>query len=97
SKTFAVTFTNIGRQTITVTDTAKATIKGISPASVVSVTGTAPSVTAGLAGPAVGVRGQPMTFTLSAGETGQPAGTVFTYKIDWDGNGTVDQTITGAS
>jgi Ca2+-binding RTX toxin-like protein len=38
-----------------------------------------------------------LPYTLTASETGQPAGTSFTYRIDWDGNGTVDQTLSGAS
>jgi Ca2+-binding RTX toxin-like protein len=53
------------------------------------------SLTAGVAGPTVGVRGQPLAFTLSAAETNQPAGTPFTFRIDWDGNGTIDQTVAG--
>jgi hypothetical protein len=51
----------------------------------------------GIAGPSAGVRGQPLTFTLTADEDGATAGTVFTYRIDWDGNGTVDQVVSGPS
>jgi Ca2+-binding RTX toxin-like protein len=43
------------------------------------------------------VPGQPLTFTFTAGEPGQPADAHFTYAIDWDGNGKVDQTVSGTS
>jgi hypothetical protein len=52
--------------------------------------------TAGITEPTDGVRGQPRFFTLTASDISvadQAAG--FTYDIDWDGNGTVDQTVTG--
>jgi hypothetical protein len=54
--------------------------------------------TAGLAGPASGIRGQALSFTLTATDPSpadQAAG--FTFRIDWDGDGTVDQTVTGPS
>ena len=44
---------------------------------------------------AVGLRNQALTFTLGAGAL--PAGYVFTYTIDWNGDGVVDQTVSGAS
>lgn len=50
--------------------------------------------TATLTGPSAGVRGQSLQFTLSAADPStvdQAKG--FTYNIDWDGNGSVDQTI----
>jgi CSLREA domain-containing protein len=50
--------------------------------------------TANVTGPSSGVRGQPRTFTLLANDpstTDQAAG--FTFAIDFDGNGTVDQII----
>jgi Ca2+-binding RTX toxin-like protein len=53
------------------------------------------SLTAGVAGPAVGVRGQPLPFVLSGAETGLPNSAVFKFKIDWDGNGTFDQVVAG--
>src|SRR5262249_7157399 len=56
-----------------------------------------PHLTGAIAGPAVAVRGQPLAFTLTAAEDGLPAGAVFTWKIDWNGDGTVDQTVTGPS
>lgn len=60
----------------------------------ISVTNRPP--TAAVAGPAAAVPGQELTFTLSATDPspGDQAGT-FTYAIDWDGDGTVDQTVTG--
>ncbi|MFO0947020.1 MAG: PKD domain-containing protein [Planctomycetota bacterium] len=53
---------------------------------------------ANISGPSSAVRGQPLTYTLTAtdpsvvDQTGN-----FTFDIDWDGNGTVDQTVTGVS
>src|SRR3954454_7577916 len=52
--------------------------------------------TATVTGPSVTVPGLPATFTLGATDPSpvdQAAG--FTFNIDWDGNGTVDQTVTG--
>lgn len=49
-------------------------------------------------GPATGVRGQSRTFVLSATDSSsadQAAG--FTFAIDWNSDGVVDQTVTGAS
>src|SRR5207249_9327917 len=51
--------------------------------------------TAGVTGPPAGLRNQALTFTLGA--NGMPAGTVFTYAIDWNGDGSVDQTVSGPS
>jgi CSLREA domain-containing protein len=62
-------------------DTASVTINNVAP-------------TVNVAGPSSGVRGQPRTFTLSASDPSsadQAAG--FTYAIDFEGNGTVDQII----
>src|SRR5206468_32747 len=47
-------------------------------------------------GSSVGVPGLPVTFTLGATDPSpadQAAG--FTFNVDWDSNGTVDQTVTG--
>lgn len=52
---------------------------------------------AGIAGPALGARNQPLTFTLSTSVAGLPANTLFSYAIDWDGDGTVDQIVNGPS
>ncbi len=54
--------------------------------------------TAGIAGPGSGVRGQSLSFTLTAADVSagdQAAG--FTFSVDWDGDGTVDQTVAGPS
>ena len=54
--------------------------------------------TATLSGPSLGVRSQTLSFTLGANDPSsvdQAAG--FSYAIDWDGNGTVDQTVAGPS
>ena len=51
-----------------------------------------------ITGPATGVKGAVLTFTLGATDQSsadQTAG--FTWKIDWDGDGTFDQTVTGTS
>ena len=51
---------------------------------------------ASVAGPPSGVRGQGLSFTLGATDAYPPdqaAG--FTFDIDWDGDGTFDQTVTG--
>ena len=67
----------------TVTDTETITAANVPP-------------TATITGPAVTVPGLPATFTLGATDPSpvdQAAG--FTFNIDWDGNGTVDQTVTG--
>src|SRR5205814_1659540 len=53
------------------------------------------AVTASVSGAAAGVRGQTLTYTLGA--TSSNGGSAFTFRIDWDGNGTVDQTVTGPS
>jgi hypothetical protein len=86
---FSATYATAGTWSLAAGDLARPGING-SEANI-----TVLSLTAGVSGPASGLRGQPLTFTLTGAETGTPAGTVFTYKIDWDGNGTVDQTVTG--
>lgn len=53
---------------------------------------------AGISGGPAAVRGEPARFTLTASDpstTDQAAG--FTFQIDWDGDGSVDETIGGAS
>ena len=88
---FNVTLKTAGPQSITATDTAHSSITGTQ--SKIS----AGTLTADLTVPTNGVRGQALPFTLLATETSQPANTPFTFKIDWDGNGTIDQTVTGPS
>jgi Tol biopolymer transport system component len=60
----------------------------------VSVTNRPPAVQVN--GPTAAVPGQELTFTLSAADPSpvDQAGT-FSYQIDWDGDGTVDQTVPG--
>ena len=51
-----------------------------------------------ITGPDTGTKGAVLTFTLGATDQStadQAAG--FTWKIDWDGDGTFDQTVTGTS
>jgi Ca2+-binding RTX toxin-like protein len=53
---------------------------------------------ASISGPASAAIGQTLTFTLTASDASaadQAAG--FTFNIDWDGNGSIDQTVTGPS
>jgi Ca2+-binding RTX toxin-like protein len=52
-----------------------------------------PALTPSVTGPTIAVRGQPLTFTLTATGDAGP----FTFNIDWDGDGSVDQTVTGQS
>src|SRR5262249_6792696 len=54
--------------------------------------------TASLIAPTVGVRGQTLSFTLDATDP-SPVDTAagVTFKIDWNGDGTVDDTVTGPS
>jgi sugar lactone lactonase YvrE len=89
--TFTAALTTVAFQSLTATDTA-ATVAAGSQTNI-----DVAHLSAGITGPAVGVRGQPLGFTLTAAEDGRPAGTVFTWKIDWDGNGTVDQSVSGPS
>jgi Ca2+-binding RTX toxin-like protein len=50
-----------------------------------------------ITGPSLGARNQTLTFTLQASVAGLPANTVFSYDIDWNGDGIVDQTVSGVS
>jgi hypothetical protein len=50
-----------------------------------------------LRGPADGVRGQARTFTLGVGLADAAAGPNFSYQIDWNGDGAVDETVSGAA
>jgi RHS repeat-associated protein len=52
---------------------------------------------AAISGPTEAVRGQPLTFTLTASETHQAADAMFTYQIDWNGDNKTDQTVIGSA
>jgi ELWxxDGT repeat protein len=54
-----------------------------------------PAPSASITGPTAGALNQALTFTLGA--SGYPEGTVLTFKIDWNGDGIVDQTVSGPS
>jgi len=70
--------------TTTVTDTETITAFNVAP-------------TASISGPAVGVPGQPLPFTLGATDpSAVDVAAGFTFKIDWNNDGTVDDTVTGA-
>lgn len=78
---------------LTITDTA-----GDTSTATASTTGTNVAPTATVTGPAALVPGQTATFTLNATDPStvdQTAG--FTFGLDWNGDGTVDQTVTGPS
>lgn len=51
--------------------------------------------TAGIAGPGAGVRGQELTYTLTAADSNAQAGPNFTFTVDWNGDGSDVQTVTG--
>jgi hypothetical protein len=95
--TFTLTLPNAGRQTITVSDASRSDVKAASVTLVLGPANNGVTPTAGISGPTTGVRGQPLTFTLTATENGQPANAVYTFRIDWLGNGSLIQTIAGAS
>jgi hypothetical protein len=82
---FSAVLQTVGMQSITVTDVANpsltATLSGIR---------VLPSAT--LSGPDAGLRNQVLSFTLGAS-----GGTSYRYDIDWNGDGVVDQTVTGPS
>ncbi len=94
-ETFTVTPANVGVQTILVTDVDRPAIKGTSAA----VTIEPPSgsqVSAGIAGPALGVPGQPLAYTLTATESGVSAGALFTFRINW-GDGSPIEVVSRTS
>jgi hypothetical protein len=82
---FYAALNTVGKQLITATDSA---ITG-------SQSGIQVNLTATITGPTAGYLNQTLTYTL--GTIGEPAGTIFTYKIDWNNDGIVDQTVTGPS
>src|SRR5262245_43942197 len=79
---------------LTVTDADATTVSAGNDT--ITVTNVPP--TASLSGPSVGVRGQTLSFTLGATDPSTVDTTAgFTFNIDWNGDGTVDQTVTGPS
>ncbi len=83
--TIVVTLRVIDNEGLADLDTATINVNNVAP-------------TAGITGPINGVPGQTRSFTLTANDVSaadQAAG--FTFAIDWDGNGTTDQTVIGAS
>lgn len=58
--------------------------------------GNAPPI-AGLVGPAEVVRGEPTPFALTALDTPNDLAAGFTFRIDWNGDGIVDETAAGPS
>lgn len=85
--TFTATFQTDGTQSLTATDTLSSLAGSQADIRVIPL--------ASITGPSAGWRNQTLTFTLGA--SGMPAGTVFTYAIDWNGDGSVDQTVSGLS
>src|SRR5207244_294124 len=83
---FDVALNTVGNQSITATDSVNAAASG-------SQTGIEVDLAATVSGPYYGYINQTLTYTL--GTIGDPAGTTFTYKIDWNSDGIVDQTVTG--
>jgi hypothetical protein len=68
----------------------------ISTATTLLVSNAAPA--ASLIGPSFGVRGQPRSYSLVAIDP-SPADQLlpFTFEIDWDGNGSIDETVIATS
>lgn len=67
-----------------------------SPGALLTITNVAP--VAGLGGPATAVRGEPRDFVLSATDLSpQDQAANFTFQLDWDNNGTIDETVVGPS
>src|SRR5207253_8248416 len=84
---FTATLKTLGHQSLLARDAATASITGKQAG--ISVTHLAATIT----GPTLAVSGQPLTFILGSNETGSSK--AFTYRIDWDGNGSVDQVVRG--
>jgi hypothetical protein len=85
---FEAALNSVGNQTIAVKDSANFNATG-------SQTGIEMDLAVTVSGPPGSYLNQALAFTLAT--LGDPAGTVFTYKIDWNGDGVVDQTVTGPS
>jgi FG-GAP-like repeat/RTX calcium-binding nonapeptide repeat (4 copies) len=86
---FYIPLQTAGTQSITVTDLAN-------PGLTATQSGIRVVPRATISGPSAGFRNQALTFTLGA-DSGLPAGTVYSYAIDWNGDGAVDQTVIGPS
>jgi hypothetical protein len=87
----------LGNGPKTVTDAKLKVSDGINPPVETSFTITVNNVapTLSITAPAGGVTaGTPAQFTFSSVDP-SPGDTAFTYKIDWDGDGTVDETLNG--
>jgi hypothetical protein len=94
---FTLTLPDAGKQTIDITDATRSTVGGVFLTVTVNPANNGTNPTAGVSGPTVGVPGQPLTFTLTATETGAAADAAYIYHIDWVGNGSVTQTVSGTS
>jgi FG-GAP-like repeat/RTX calcium-binding nonapeptide repeat (4 copies) len=86
--TFSVILRSAGSQTVTATDTHAPALTGQTAVNVLPV--------ASVSGPVVGSVNQALTFALSA-SGGASASTVYTFQLDWNGDGIVDQTLSGVS
>lgn len=86
---FYTVLQTVGTQSITMTDLAN-------PSLTATQSGIQVLPLATLAGPSAGLHNQTLTFTVGA-SSGLPASTVFTYAIDWNYDGVVDQTVSGPS
>jgi hypothetical protein len=85
--TFYLTLRTAGSQTVTVTDTQAPALTGQTTVTILPV--------ASLAGPVFGSVNQALMFALSA--SGGSPGSVYTFRLDWNGDGIVDQIVTGVS
>jgi hypothetical protein len=85
---FTAAMRTVGTQSLTVSDT-------ITPALAATQAGIRVIPLATVGGPDYAAHNQTLTFTLGA--NGMPAATVFTYAIDWNDDGVVDQTVSGPS
>jgi hypothetical protein len=81
-------YTGNGTYPIGVTLTSADDLRTPSTSVTVTDIGTNPAIT----GPDFGVRGQPLSYTLTA-----PGAGPFTFALDWNGDGTPDQAVTGPS
>lgn len=86
--TLGATLRAVGTQSLTVTDTLSPGTSGVQAGIRVIPLAT-------IAGPSYAALNQTLRFTLGA--NGMPAGTVFTYAIDWNNDNVVDQTLSGPS